>query len=255
MEIRTAFVSHGETPKTMQPRERPLDDPAHGAETAPMWRAAFRQDRRDAAGPEALAVRFGVVAPITLQGTRPPHGSAATASDGRERVDHRIQLGDVIDIRGRHLGDERDPVRVGDDVVFGPRLAAIGWVRSSFFPPHTARTLPLSMIVQRRSRRPRRRNSASRTSCNRCHTPVRCQATKRRQQVLPDPHPISSGSICHGSPPRSTNKMPVNAARSGMRGRPPRSTRRRRRLGSNGAIRAQRALTLIRFGGQVNYAV
>jgi hypothetical protein len=42
--------------------------------------------------------------------------------------------------------------------------------------------------------------------------PARCRATSRRQQVLPDPHPISRGSICHGRPPRGTNKMPMHEA-------------------------------------------
>src|SRR5438552_15424448 len=35
------------------------------------------------------------------------------------------------------------------------------------------------------------------------------QRARRRQHVLPDPHPISFGSICHGRPQRKTNRMPV----------------------------------------------
>jgi hypothetical protein len=62
---------------------------------------------------------------------------------------------DVVDVRGGHLGDEWDAPRIGDEVVFGALLAAIGWVRSSFFPPRTARTDPLSMTAQRWSSRPR----------------------------------------------------------------------------------------------------
>jgi hypothetical protein len=43
-------------------------------------------------------------------------------------------VGDVVDVRGRDMRHQRHPARIGHDVVFGPRLAAIGWVRSSFFP-------------------------------------------------------------------------------------------------------------------------
>jgi hypothetical protein len=43
-------------------------------------------------------------------------------------------VGDVVDVRGRDVRHQRHPARIGHDVVFGPRLAAIGWVRSSFFP-------------------------------------------------------------------------------------------------------------------------
>jgi hypothetical protein len=63
-------------------------------------------------------------------------------------------VGDVVDVRGRDMRHQRHPARIGHDVVFGPRLAAIGWVRSSFFPPRIARTDPLSTTVQRWSSRP-----------------------------------------------------------------------------------------------------
>jgi hypothetical protein len=52
--------------------------------------------------------------------------------------------------------------------------------------------------------------------------PAACQSRSRRQQVMPDPQPISTGSRSHGVPVISTKGMPVNAARSGRHGRPPR---------------------------------
>ena len=45
---------------------------------------------------------------------------------------------------------------------------------------------------------------------------------------------ISSGSSCHGIPVRSTNRMPVTTARSGMRGRPARRPVRRCDFGTWG---------------------
>jgi hypothetical protein len=38
---------------------------------------------------------------------------------------------------------------------------------------------------------------------------------------MPEPEPISWGSISHRIPVLSTNRMPVSAARSSMRGLPP----------------------------------
>jgi hypothetical protein len=38
--------------------------------------------------------------------------------------------------------------------------------------------------------------------------------------VLPEPQPISVGNSCHGTPDRSTYRIPVNTARSGMGVRP-----------------------------------
>ena len=51
--------------------------------------------------------------------------------------------------------------------------------------------------------------------------PAACQSRSRRQHVMPDPQPISWGSISQGMPERSTNRMPVSAARFGTGGRPP----------------------------------
>lgn len=228
----------------MKPRVRAFDDPAKDAQTAAVWCAALGEHGNDALCTQPVAMRLGVVAAIALEDTGATSRTAAAPADRRQRGDQRIQLRDVIDVRRRHLRDERDTPRIGDDVVLGARLAAIGWVRSSFFPPRNARTDELSTTVQRWSSRPRRRSSASKVSCNRCHTPVRCQRTKRRQQVLPEPQPIWRGNICQGIPDRRTNKMPVRIARSGMGVRPCRCPRRTRRAGINGASRVQIASSI-----------
>jgi len=70
----------------------------------------------------------------------------------------------------------------------------------------------------------------------RSHTPARCQSRRRRQHVIPDPHPSSCGSICQGMPLRRTNRMPVRHARSETRGRPPFG--RRGGVGKNGSTRS-----------------
>jgi hypothetical protein len=100
------------------------------------------------------------------------------------------------------------------------------------------------MTVHRWSRRPRRRNSVSRASCSRCQTPARCQSTSRRQHVLPDPQPIWRGNICHGIPDRSTKRMPVKIARSGIGVRPCRWPRFGRVFGMSGSSLAQIASSI-----------
>ncbi len=67
---------------------------------------------------------------------------------------------------------------------------------------------------------PRRRRRSS--SCNLSQTPASCQSRSRRQQVTPEPQPSSGGKSSHAMPVRSTNRIPLSAARSEMRGRPPR---------------------------------
>jgi hypothetical protein len=244
MDIVASFVPDREAAIAMEPGVRAFDDPATNAQSAAVRRSPPGQNRDDALCKEAIAMRLGVVTSVALEGIRAAAGPAPPAADSGQRGDERIERGDVVDIGRGYLRDERDAARVGNEVMLGARLAAIGWVRSSFFPPRTARTDALSMTVHRWSSRPRRRSSARSASCNRCQTPVRCHRTSRRQQVLPEPQPIWRGSICQGMPERRTNKMPVRMARSGIGFRPCRCPRRTRRGGISGANRAQIASSI-----------
>jgi len=244
MDIVASFVPDREAAIAMEPGVRAFDDPATDAQAATRRRSPPGQDRDDALCLEAIAMGLRIVTSVALEGLGAAPGPAAPAADGGQRGDERIELGDVVDVGRGYLRDERDAARIGNEVVLGARLAAIGWVRSSFFPPRTARTDALSTTVHRWSRRPRRRSSASSASCNRCQTPVRCHRTRRRQHVLPEPQPICRGSICHGMPERRTNKMPVRMARSGIGVRPCRCPRRTRRGGISGANRAQIASSI-----------
>jgi hypothetical protein len=69
-----------------------------------------------------------------------------------------------------------------------------------------------------RSASPRRFRS---TLCSSSHMPASCQSRKRRQQVEPDPQPISLGSMFQGMPLFKSKMMPARTERSSMRGRPP----------------------------------
>src|SRR5262249_22271328 len=111
-------------------------------------------------------------------------------------------------------------------VGFGP-------VRS---PPKTARMEQLSTTGRDQSIWSERASQSSNAKCIRSQTPARCQSRRRRQHVIPDPHPSSGGSICQGMPLRRTKTMPVRHARSETRGRPP--CGRRGRIGKKGSTRS-----------------
>lgn len=244
MDTRAPLIPHVEAAKLMEPGQRAFDDPARPTETTPMLGPTLRQLRLDASAVERIAVRLRIVAAVALDEARLAPGAAGKAAHGRHRVHQRQELRDVVPVGGRQLCRKRNPLAVSENVMFRPRLTAIGWVRSSFFPPRSARMEELSAMARARSNWPRWRNSASSTACRRFHTPARCQRTRRRQQVLPDPHPISFGSICHGKPLRKTNRMPVNVPRSGTRGRPIALNRRRGGFGKSGSIRLQNASSI-----------
>jgi hypothetical protein len=242
------LVAHRQPSKSMQPGEGTFDHPARPAEAAAVRRAALRELRRDAAVPKLVAMRLRIVAAVTLNESRFADGPPGAASKGRHGIDEGQQLGDVVPVRRGQRRDERNPVRVGENMMFRPGLAAIGRVRSSFFPPRNARSDELSTTARARSSWPRRRNSLSNTVWSRFHTPARCHRTSRRQHVVPDPHPISRGSMFQGNPLRSTNRIPVRTARSGIGARPAYWRLRRRRFGSRGSIRVHKSSSIKAWG-------
>ena len=241
MKAGAPFIADGQSAEAMQPRERALDHPPRAPEATAVRRAPLGEGCLNAPPVQGVTMGLGIVRAIALHevGFRARPANAAT--DGRDRVHERQQLGHIMAIGAGQPRAERNPARVGENMMFRPGLAAIGRVRSSFFPPRSARSEELSAMARLKSSSPRRRSSASSTAWRRVQTPRRCQASNRRQHVLPDPQPISVGSICQGMPLRSTNRMPVSTARS-SRGRRP-GCRRRRRLGggSSGWIFAHRA--------------
>jgi hypothetical protein len=101
------------------------------------------------------------------------------------------------------------------------RFAAIRRVRADGDAPFLAETLALSSAARLQSIRSAAPSRSRSARWSRSQTPACCQSRSRRQQVTPEPQPISGGSSSHGMPLLSTKRMPVRAARSGTRGRPP----------------------------------
>jgi hypothetical protein len=244
MNGRTPFVSQIQAAKSMQPRQRALDDPPRSPQAAAMGPSAFGQLAGDPAPVELVSMRLRVVSSVALDEPRLPQRPTGPAAQRRNAVHERQQLRHVVPVRRREARDNRNPVGVGKNMMFRPGLTAIGRVRSSFFPPRSARSDALSTTARARSSRPRRRNSVSKARWSRFHTPARCHRTSRRQQVLPDPQPISVGSIFHGMPLRSTKRIPVSTARSGIGFRPAYWRLRGRRLGNSGSIRVHKSSSM-----------
>jgi hypothetical protein len=141
-----------------------------------------------------------------------------------------------MDVGGRMADGPRNPRSVSQQVAFRTRLAAIRRVRSGVRPPKTARTEQLSSTATSRFSSPDCPNSSSNVCQILIHNPDSCQSRSRRQQVIPEPQPISRGRYSQGVPVLRTNKIPVKHARSETRGRPPFGLAGS--SGSRGAIRS-----------------
>jgi hypothetical protein len=126
MDIGAALVSDRQAAKPVELRDGAFDDPSADAQTTAVWHAASREDEDNAACPEPVAVGLGIVGAVAQERAGLAARAAPAAADRRERVDHRVQVGDVVDIGCGHLCDKRDAARVRDEDG--------AW----FFPPHSA---------------------------------------------------------------------------------------------------------------------
>jgi hypothetical protein len=223
-----SFIADSEATKPMQPCDGSFHDPTRLAQTAAMLGSAPRDLRLDALRLQGCPMRVGIVGTVALDELGFAFGMARFACDRGNSLNQGKQLGDIVAIGLGQNDRERNALRVGEEVVFRTGTTAIGRVRSRFFPAPKARMEELSATAREKSMRSAWRSLESSTWCNRSHTLARCHALSRRQQVLPDPQPISRGSIFQGIPERSTNTIPVSAARSVTTGKRPGLCLRRR---------------------------
>lgn len=229
------FVSYAQATKLMQPSKSAFHHPAGFAQTAAVLGAPAGNLRLDASAPELGTQTVGVISPIGLKRVRPALGRAPLTADGGHRVEQVLGLGNVVPVCFGQNDGNRDALCFREEVVFAARTTAIGWVRSTFFPAPIARTEELSAMAREKSSLFAPRNWLSNTWCSRSQTRALCHARSRRQQVMPDPQPISCGSIFQGMPERKTNRMPLSALRS-QSGRLPAYRLRRFFFGSSGSI-------------------
>ncbi len=229
MNVRPPFIACAQTSELMQPGDGALNDPARDAQAAAVLGVATSNERIDAASSQGISMRLRVVATISLHEIGLATRTTRLASDRGNRIDQWQQLRNVVAVGFGKNDAQRNALCVAEDVVLRARFTAIGWVRSSFFPPCTARTLELSAIAREKSILSASRKRASSTWCSQSHTPASCHARKYRQQLIPEPQPISLGSISQGIPDLRTNTIPLSALRASRGLRP--GCRLRRRLG------------------------
>lgn len=232
MNVHAPLVADAKTSVLMQPADRSLDDPAGGAEAAAVRGPAMGEYRLDVPLPQFGFVRLRVVRAVALDARRPEARAPAGASEWRDGVDEREELGDVVSVRTSERDHQRDALRFGEDMVLAARTGAIGRIGTRLEPPFSARMLELSTTARDQSISPAWWNASSSARWSCFHTPAACQSRNRRQQVIPDPQPISLGRYSHGQPLISTKMIPVRVARSETRGRPVFWGARRGRCGS-----------------------
>lgn len=236
-DIQASLVSDADPSKLGEPCKGPLDLPAMTAETGTVLDTAPGNTGSDAASVQGASAPGEIISLVRMKLGRAATWPAGTLADGLDGIDRGFQHPAVVDVGGGQGHGERNTVGVDDDVALGARLAPVRRVRACADAPLFAGTLALSSAARLQSIALALPKRSSRTWCSFSQTPAACQSRSRRQQVMPEPQPISRGSISHGMPLFRTNRMPVRAARSSTGGRPPFG--RGGRDGKSGATTAQ----------------
>ncbi len=231
------FVADREAPVAGEPGQGPLDHPPMPAQS----RLRFDARARDAVLDPPAATRrpaLAIVVPLSSMqlGGPAPRAAAPPGLQRRDRVEHRLEQHRVVDVGRRHRTGERDALGIRNNMLLRARVAFLRRVLPGRTAPLWAGRLRESTTARLQAICSAAAKRSSRTRCNRCQTPRRCHALRRRQQVTPLPQPISCGTYAPGIPVWSTKRMPVNAARFGTGGRPP--LRLRRCVGNSGSITA-----------------
>jgi hypothetical protein len=201
MDVDPAVVAGGEAAEAAHPSQRAFDDPPMPAQPSAALDPAARDARLDPAAARIAAAPV-VVGLVAMGLFRPAARAARLARHGQDHVEQVVERGAVVDVGPGQREGERGAAPVRDELALGAGLAAVRRVRPD-------RAAPLSAGMDALLTQARLQS-------------IRSAPRSRHQQVTPDPHPISPGSISHEMPKRSTNRMPVSAARLGTAGRPPR---------------------------------
>jgi len=215
-----AVVADEQPFEVVQPGEGALNDPAGATQAGAVLGLAASDLGCDATPAELAPVLVVVVASIGRDTVGPPSRPTDLAAHGRDPVDERDQLGDIVAVAARDRPGERDPRGVDQEVVLRPVSGSINRARARLGAPFFACTWLESAIARDHSISPAARNRASSSACNRSHRPALCHASSRRQHVTPEPKPSSAGRCVHEIPVCNTNKIPCSASRSGSRLRP-----------------------------------
>lgn len=233
MDISATLIPGPQPFELVQPRQGSFHHPAIAAQTTAVWGATASQHRFDAAVPQPTAMLVGVIGLIPLETLGPSARSAPFTPYGWDGFHQQRELGNVIGVGTSHLGHQRDALCVRDHVVLAALFGAIGGIGARLGPPFTARREALSITARDQSSWSAPCKRASNTSCRCCHTPAAFQSRKRRQQVMPEPQPISWGKSSQPMPVLSTNRIPVSACRLPILGLAPGYRKRRSLAGGN----------------------
>jgi hypothetical protein len=221
MDVGSLLIADAKTAKLIEPTKCSFDHPSPSPQTAAVSGVAFGNHRDNVSKSKGYSGRGGVIAPVAQDALRAMTRMSSRSLQWWDRINERERLLRVVSVGPRELNGQRNSLSVANQMPLAAKFGSIGGVRSRLAPPKTARTELLSTTARDQSICPERASQSSKTKWRSCQIPRSCQSRSRRQQLIPEPQPISCGSISQGIPLRRTNTMPVRHALSAKRALPP----------------------------------
>ena len=227
MNIHSSLISDGQPAEAVQPCERTLHHPSVASQLLVALYSSAGDARCDASLSQSLAIGLGIVPFVRMHLVRTLTWPASSALQRRNSLHHLLQHRGVRHVSTRTLQRKGYASSTDHKMALGAWFSLIRRVLACcllfglpFFTP-LALTVCESKEALDQSILPSWLRVSSSSLCSFSQTPAFSQSRSLRQQVIPDPQPISWGSNSHCKPDLSTNTMPVSAARLGIRGLPP----------------------------------
>jgi hypothetical protein len=200
MQPALAFITDAQATELMKPADRALHHPAVAPQLVTALDPATCDPGHDPALSQQATVPLRIVGFVGVHLLRTSARSPPPLPDRHHRIDQRDQLGSLADIRRRREDRERVALPIHQNVIFRAWLAPIGRVLARLAAPFLAGTVAASALARLQSIWPASPSFWSMRRCSFCQTPASCQSRSRRQQVIPEPQPISWGSLSQGIP-------------------------------------------------------
>jgi hypothetical protein len=172
-------------------------------------------------GPKTSPDRLRVITTVAQHAVGTMARSSSLSLQEWDGINQCEGLLRVIAIGPGELDRQRNSASIANQMTLAAELSPIGGIGTRPQPPKTARTELPSTTARDQSICPQRANQSRTTKWISCQIPASCQSRKRRQQVIPEPHRSSCGTISQGIPLRNTNRMPLRHALFAKRGLPP----------------------------------
>ena len=221
MNITAPFIPNPQPPILVKPSPRSLHHPAMAAQPLTTVLPPSSYARLYAPASKLFTQGLRVIGFVGVQLLGPLPRPASLMPYRLNRIYALKHHSSVVNVSPAHYYRERDAFSFDHKMALRARFAAIRRIASGFLPPFGAGTLNESTAARLQSSLSASDSRSSRAWCSLCHTPACCHSRSLRQQVEPDPQPISLGSQDQGNPVRSTKMMPRSTSRLETRGRPP----------------------------------